>query len=167
MGNRAIISCKNMKNEPAIYLHWNGGPESILAFLHAAKDLGIRSPGGDDSYFLARFAQIIGNWFGGELSVGICSLGDGEVGDNGHYILGNDFSIRERRGNRYGSDKNVCGLGELDPEAKRKYEGIRAAVFNASAKLYGLQRYRMDKNGEYPIDDFKVRRLPRKKAVKV
>jgi hypothetical protein len=40
MGNRAVISFSEAKTATGIYLHWNGGPESILAFLDAAKKLG-------------------------------------------------------------------------------------------------------------------------------
>ena len=35
MGNRAVLE---FKDGTGIYLHWNGGPESVLAFLDAAKE---------------------------------------------------------------------------------------------------------------------------------
>ncbi len=36
MGNRAYVVFESGKERsPAVYLHWNGGPESIYAFLHA------------------------------------------------------------------------------------------------------------------------------------
>ena len=71
MGNRAVITLdkKPTENSVGIYLHWNGGAESVLAFAEAGKRFGIRY--GDESYATARLAQIIGNFFGGTLSVGV------------------------------------------------------------------------------------------------
>ena len=59
MGNRAII--KGHGNSLGIYLHWNGGRDSVEAFLAYCKLKGYRS---DDSYSWARLAQVIGNYFG-------------------------------------------------------------------------------------------------------
>ena len=88
MGNRAVISFDENDNATGVYLHWNGGPESVLAFLDAAKELGVRG-GEDQPYFFARFCQIIGNFFGGTTSVGIGPVKslDTDNGDNGWYIL--------------------------------------------------------------------------------
>lgn len=92
MGNRAVITFD--KNPTAksvgIYLHWNGGPESVLAFMQAADELGVRKGdfgSGNSTYELARIAQIIGNWFGGTCSVGIGTLDhlDCDNYDNGIY----------------------------------------------------------------------------------
>lgn len=90
MGNRAVITFDKQptKNSVGIYLHWNGGPESVLAFLEAADKLNVRDDG-DPSYQLARVVQIISNWFGGTLSVGVATLGnlDCENHDNGVYAV--------------------------------------------------------------------------------
>jgi hypothetical protein len=99
MGNRAVVSVEGY--DVGVYLHWNGGIESVSAFLRAAKGLGVRDPIGDPSYFTARFAQIAANFFGGTTSIGIAPLtGDGRLdtdnGDNGHYIVGADFKILRR-----------------------------------------------------------------------
>lgn len=71
MGNRAVITF-DKKPKPSslgIYLHWNGGPESVLAFVEAADKLDVRK--GDSSYEIARVVQIIGNYFGGTTSLGV------------------------------------------------------------------------------------------------
>jgi hypothetical protein len=98
MGNRAVLQFKhrnqyNNKVEtlPSIYLHWNGGRASVEAFLDVAKKLNIRS----DSYGVARLCQIIGNFFGGDLSLGVFK-DDFDPGDNGIYIIEN-FKIIERK----------------------------------------------------------------------
>ena len=91
MGNRALIafkqkeSVKKKEDVPCIYLHWNGGRDSVEAFLDATKRLGVRKH--DPSYAMARLTQIISNWLGGTLSIGISNVGDWELGflDNGVY----------------------------------------------------------------------------------
>ena len=73
MGNRAVISTEvegvPKKYSPSIYLHWNGGRPSVEAFLKCAKILGIRL--GDNQYSLARLCQVISNFLGGTLSIGV------------------------------------------------------------------------------------------------
>lgn len=99
MGNRAVITtAPYAETNIGIYLHWNGGRESVEAFLAAAKALGMRSPGGDPYYAMARLVQIIGNFFGGSTSIGIglCSELDTDNGDNGTYVIGGDWEIRAR-----------------------------------------------------------------------
>lgn len=91
MGNRAIIATEEnyRNNGPAIYLHWNGGRDSVEAFCKYAQFQGVR--GGD--YGIARMAQFIGNWFGGGLSLGIVPAKCGAGDDNGVYIIDNNFNI--------------------------------------------------------------------------
>ena len=92
MGNRAVIAFQEenwravQPDSLGIYLHWNGGPESVVAFLDAAEKLGVRR---EDEYGAARLCQIIGNWFGGTLSLGVgkCRNMDTDNGDNGTYVV--------------------------------------------------------------------------------
>ena len=99
MGNRAMISFKedgqDKKFAPSIYLHWNGGRDSVEAFLEASQTLGIR--GNDATYCIGRMAQVIGNWLGGTLSMGVgCYRNyDTEWLDNGVYWV-KDWEIVER-----------------------------------------------------------------------
>ena len=86
MGNRAVI-CTEDKTL-GVYVHWNGGRSSIEAFLLYCKLKGYRCPE-NDCYGWARLCQVIGNFFGGELSVGIDKYDrlDTDNGDNGVYII--------------------------------------------------------------------------------
>jgi hypothetical protein len=86
MGNRAVITTEEKKI--GIYLHWNGGYDSVNAFLTYCKLRDFREPE-DDNYGWARLCQVIGNYFGGDLSVGIDTLDclDCKNGDNGVYII--------------------------------------------------------------------------------
>ena len=65
MGNRAIIKGKNQAL--GVYVHWNGGYDSVNVFCTYCKLKGYRSPE-TDSYGIARLAQVIGNFFGGNVS---------------------------------------------------------------------------------------------------
>ena len=76
MGNRAFVVFTNQDEDvigPAVYVHWNGGPESIYAFLTELDRRKIRN-GGDMPYQVARFVHIIGDFFDGT-EAGACSLG--------------------------------------------------------------------------------------------
>lgn len=97
MGNRAVITTE--KEEIGVYVHWNGGQESIEEFLAICKAKGHRCPE-DDCYGWARLCQVIGDFFGGSLSVGIDKLEnlDCDNGDNGMYII-RDWKIVGRKFN--------------------------------------------------------------------
>ena len=93
MGNRAVIKFDGTTQ--CIYLHWNGGVESVQAFLDCAKRYELR--GG--SYGAARLCQIIGNFFGGSLSLGVDRIDflDCDNGDNGMFTIDSaKWEIRKR-----------------------------------------------------------------------
>jgi len=101
MGNRCLIafkekeSTKKKEDVPCIYLHWNGGRDSVEAFLDATRRLGVRK--NDPSYGMARLTQIIANYLGGTLSIGISSVGDWALDflDNGIYWV-DELEIYDR-----------------------------------------------------------------------
>lgn len=86
MGNRAVITTED--KQIGVYVHWNGGRNSIEGFLLYCKLKGYRCPE-NDCYGWARLCQVIGNFFGGEYSVGIDRYDrlDTDNGDNGTYII--------------------------------------------------------------------------------
>lgn len=93
MGNRAVITASKSRNikqsdDIGVYLHWNGGYDSVSAFLKYCELKGYRAPD-TDCYGWARLCQVIGNFFGGELSVGIdrCCYLDCDNYDHGVYII--------------------------------------------------------------------------------
>ena len=92
MGNRAVITIKD-KDFPkedwnSLYLHWNGGRDSVEPFLHVAKLYDIRCQE-DSSYAIARLSQLIGNTLGGTLSLGVGAYKclDTNNYDNGTYVI--------------------------------------------------------------------------------
>lgn len=129
MGNRAVITTEIGWNCPmyhlGVYLHWNGGRDSVQAFLTYCKLKGYRTPE-SDCYGWARLCQVIGNYFGGKCSVGIdvVSALDTNNGDNGVYII-KDWEIvgRQHMGspeqNNYPLLDMLQKINEAQPEKER------------------------------------------------
>lgn len=91
MGNRAVIVTEPTATAKiGVYLHWNGGRDSVRCFLAYASMTHQRAPE-QDCYGWARLCQIIGNFFGGTTSLGIGPMSeiDCNNGDNGVYIIKN------------------------------------------------------------------------------
>lgn len=127
MGNRAVIALEGQKT--GIYLHWNGGESSVQAFLDCAKEFGVRS----DSYGVARLAQLIGNFFGGSLSIGIGSLDelDCDNYDNGLFWVGKDWQISKREYNQHSEPFNAD-----------YYAGVYDEVMAKNYPLFRGEEYR-------------------------
>lgn len=111
MGNRAVIT--TIAKKIGVYLHWNGGRDSVEAFLEYCKLKGYRTPEEDD-YGWARLCQVIGNFFGGTTSVGIDLYDnlDTDNGDNGVYVI-EDWKIVERLFFKNGKEQNEYQLSEM------------------------------------------------------
>ena len=139
MGNRAVIlNKKDMlagrsinSNQIGIYLHWNGGRTCIEAFLKYCELKQFRSPD-TDCYGWARLCQVIGNFFGGGLSLGIdCAKNlDCQNYDNGTYVI-EGWEIVDRlylKHGEYPAGYSVNDmLKEIDkrmPERERLGEGF-------------------------------------------
>jgi len=99
-----------------IYVHWNGGLESVLAFLHVAKERGYRDPVNDTTYAMARLCGLICEFFDlkSSISVGIGQLKelDCDNGDNSVYVIGAGWTIKSRWGSGSRQEKTVESLTE-------------------------------------------------------
>lgn len=116
MGNRAVITTK--EKDLALYLHWNGGRDTVAPLLKYCELQGYRPPS-QDCYGWARIAQVVGNFFGGTLSVGIDRYRKlGDPGDNGVYVI-DGWEIVERLTTKYDSDWNAVGMEHIDPSAEQ------------------------------------------------
>ena len=131
MGNRAVIKFENYK--AGIYLHQHGGRGTIECFLEVAKEYGIDGNSGD--YTMARLVQIISNYIGGTLSIGISVEPALHVdqGDNGVYVVDDNLEIVDR----YWNWEHEQLLHRS--EAERLKADIRAVndQFFTGANLYG------------------------------
>ncbi len=131
MGNRAtVVFTAGDHISPAVYLHWQGGPESVYAFLD---ELDRREVRADADYECARFIGIVAEFFDAD-SYGTTSLGvtngptviapealaevQTDHGDNGFYVV--------NRADRSGITAYPQGLdvalanGEVTPPAPRR-----------------------------------------------
>ena len=127
MGNRAVITTEEnfeSRSGMGVYLHWNGGRDSVQGFLEYCRLRSFRTPESDD-YGWARLCQVIGNFIGADgCSVGVDDIRhlDMDNGDNGTYlikdwrIVGRRFFDSEYEQNVYGLHEFLHGLDECQPE---------------------------------------------------
>lgn len=133
MGNRAVIAFGTKPSSIGIYLHWNGGPEKVTAFLDAAKQLGVRPD--DANYQAARLCQIIGNFMKGSalsLGVGTVKTLDYDNGDNGTYYVDGALNIVSRKYTRASAASQQFDQKDYNATLKAVLE-INAPIFAAGA----------------------------------
>lgn len=131
MGNRGVITFKD--TTIGVYLHWNGGRDSVEPFLTYAKLKGLPCPRKADPLAgLPGLLAILVNFFGNDGScVSLENVGDKhedvdlDVADNGVYEV-EDWKIIDRYGMENRSEQNHHDfhemLDEIDnaqPEAGR------------------------------------------------
>ena len=127
MGNRAVITIKE-NNTPqedwqSLYLHWNGGRDSVEPLLHVAKLYDLRCQD-DPSYAIARLSQIIGNTLGGKLSLGVGTYKqlDTDNADNGVYVV-KDWEIVDREYHD-GYEQQEYDFNEMVSEIRSKNDQV-------------------------------------------
>ena len=136
MGNRAVIVWTDKQgnytdNSTGIYLHWNGGRDSIEAFLAYCEMHGYESPTEDPVGF-KRFAKVVSGFFGSSsttIETAPISQLDTDNYDNGMYIC-NGWDIIGRkylRGEeqlRHGFRDMLYAInsGQTDPLAEEDLE---------------------------------------------
>ena len=137
MGNRATVIFTDGKKSfsPAVYLHWNGGPESVYGFLEELNRRKIRA---DQEYECARFIELVGEFFDqdeiGGLSLGVMNGPKSDKpedlvkirtdhGDNGFYLVNRtngDMQVRrfhEKMSGDWNNPKSVSFyLVEAEPK---------------------------------------------------
>ncbi len=110
MGNRANVIFSNEDEtsiSPNIYLHWNGGAESVYAFIDELNRRNIRA---DQNYECARFIQVVTDFTDqdslGGLSIGVVNSPkaitikdlmnlQSDVSDNGIYVIYRKWEKKE------------------------------------------------------------------------
>lgn len=124
MGNRAVITGKG--SHLGIYLHWNGGRDSVSAFLRYAELAGL--PGlNSNGRGVVQLVTVINNFFGNDgLNVHIDTvdpdrLSDASPGDEGVYVVeGFEIVARiEKQGfeqTGHDLDDMLAGIDQAQPE---------------------------------------------------
>ena len=132
MGNRAVITTP--KKDLAVYLHWNGGRDTVEPLLKYCELQGYRPPS-CDSYGWARIAQVMGNFFGGTLSVGIDRYRNlGDQGDNGVYIIDGWKIVDHMRAKR-NSDWKVTGWQHFPVEFEQNSHEFNKMLHDFDAAM--------------------------------
>jgi hypothetical protein len=132
MGNRASIRTED-KN-CSIYLHWNGGRDSIESFLAYCKLKKYPSPD-NNSYGWARMCQVMGNFFGGSYSLGIDKFEYENDEDNGSYIVKNFQIINRKKSitieqDEYELNEMIKAIDNLQPVKEQIGENNLNNLFN-------------------------------------
>ena len=154
MGNRAFIGFEN--NPINIYVHWNGGIESIKAFCDVAKERGFADPTYDASYAMARLIGLIHEFFGvtNSSSLGVCTFSSAEeeidaitYADNGKYIIGKDWQIIRHYQYSYDDQELVelaMTLENSSDEDKQRYEAIKSILIEHGKRIEQLDKEMME-----------------------
>lgn len=151
MGNRAIVVFKDgTEYSQAVYLHWNGGAESVMAFVHEMQRRNwIRT-----DYAAARFCQVVGEYFTGieesEYPDDGLSLGTYDApknaeeleamspGDNGVFVV-------SLVNGKYKVAQNGKAIVSLDAVFKRAAKGLRKGFENRPRETYeGIGKFFLD-----------------------
>lgn len=155
MGNRANVVFQNKQNsfEGAVYLHWNGGLESVAAFMTEI----IRRKYTREDALPLRFGQVVGEFFrsyGENVKTDSgCSVYMGETpkalveeelnridpGDNGVFVIqlkdkGLGFTLRQFRDGKL--SRTIETKEELMEELKKEGAGYIAGYENRPTEQY-------------------------------
>ena len=170
MGNRATVIFTDGKKSfsPAVYLHWNGGPESVYGFL---EELNRRKARADQEYECARFIELVGDFFDqdefGSTSLGVTNGPKSDKpedlakvntdhSDNGFYLVNrtnNHMQVRRfierHKGDWSKPDSVSFYLDEMSPE---QVEQERLLAYKDN---YGLLKDVFQKiAGERPVSKY-------------
>lgn len=145
MGNRVVLAFTEADKIESfgVYLHWQGGIESIAAFLDYQHEVHDRE--GDAGYAAARLVQHIGNFIGGSLSLGLVSIdpanpGAADPGDNGVLLI-------DCNGKLKGSDRLIAHYSE-DYKTKKIKKSTKATVQKWVAKAKAEHPYWQPEGGK-------------------
>jgi hypothetical protein len=135
MGNRAVVLFSETP-DIGVYLHWNGGPESVLAFLQATSErvrAGELADSGRDAGVIG-FLQTVANYFsfdGLSLYLGKPADLDCDNGDNGTYHVTAGRIVRRE----YMPEYSAMSVEGLKRDERERFDGILEQCRKESAAL--------------------------------
>lgn len=161
MGNRAVIATSDMPESIGIYMHWNGGRDSVEAFLEYCRLKGYEPPKASRGVGrgFARLCQVIGNYFGGTLSLDVDKLYNLDVnnGDNGLYII-DGWKIVGRKYHDgaeqqiYDLQESLLSIDDAQPEAERIRPYLVAEQIDTKDFKVGDAAVFIDMNGHVQVN---------------
>lgn len=134
MGNRAVLVWKDENGHydddtMGVYLHWNGGRDSIEAFLAYCQMKDLKSPSENVSIGIRNFVDVVSWFFGSNQSIYIDKLSclDQDNYDNGVYVC-DGWKIVDRK-YMHGAEQDEHDFEEMlqainrrQPEAFNDFE---------------------------------------------
>jgi hypothetical protein len=133
MGNRAVVTFDNYDpNNFGVYLHWNGGRDSIEAMLEATKRI-METRGEDPTYAMARFVQVATTAIPGNCSIGLNQLKrlDTDNFDNGVYVVDSKTLEIVGRHHHDGPEQNHHNVEEFADILVKAVEASAEVINNA------------------------------------
>ena len=134
MSNSAIIRFKD-NYFCEVYLHWNGGIESVVGFLKYCELKGYRD--GD----FARFIQVVGNFFGGGNTIYLEKFNSNIDTDNGIYLVHNWKIVNKKVDKNILTKQSFKELFKIINSTQRKEEQLPEKLFDCK---------------EVSVDDLKI-----------
>ena len=134
MSNSAIIRFKD-NYFCEVYLHWNGGVESVVGFLKYCELKGYRD--GD----FARFIQVVGNFFGGGNTIYLEKFNSNIDTDNGIYLVHNWKIVNKKVDKNILTKQSFKELFRIINSTQRKEEQLPEKLFDCK---------------EVSVDDLKI-----------
>ncbi len=118
MGNRAVLVWKDENghyddNTMGVYLHWNGGRDSIEAFLAYCQMKDLKSPSENVSIGIENFISVVAGFFSSNQSIYVGKLSglDQDNYDNGVYVC-DGWKIVDRK-YMHGSEQKQYDFSEM------------------------------------------------------
>lgn len=158
MGNTAIV--KPLVGDIGVYLHWNGGSDSITAFLKYCELQGYKSFDNLHSEGIVHFCQVVTNYLGGSvcLITGVKETEEYADGlDNGIYVVDGWQIVkrigRQSRSEGYDLIDTLCEIDDAQPPQMRLTKGyIRAKEVIPTSLKIGDRVYFRKYDGEMTIE---------------
>lgn len=143
MGNRAVVQFKGEAEKVGVYLHWNGGPESVMAFVQEMVDRNwVRT-----DYAPARMCGIVSEYFDADgkddrgTSLGVYPIeetsGMADY-DNGLFqVQLSSYGYKMIQTNPHNGTPKTVSLKDLDADGLKSYEEILKQLKEIRAKRKG------------------------------
>ena len=134
MGNRAVITTDYRPNSLGLYLHWNGGRDSIEAFLTYCK---LHNWNGSGTAALVKLIHVITNALGPDsVELDMNKRLDCDNGDSGVYVIDDDWNIVDRKcfegaeQRNYDLNEFIRDIDKEMPESERLGDFLNAEPIN-------------------------------------
>ena len=126
MGNRAVITTHENLKQVGVYVHWNGGPESVLAVLAVCRARRYRSRDYGMARFIGVWHELFGETNASSLGVDIAEELSCHNGDNGTYIIDLEtWTITKRLfTNNFTPNPTALTYSDLPPAQQNRFYEI-------------------------------------------